>query len=319
MKRTTPSLLLPLLACVAALPGYAAGITYSFQQVSYPGDTFTNLLGINNSGEISGFHGAVTASGFTLTLPNNFTTQNFPGSASSMAVGINSFGSTGGIYVDNAGTTHGYTDIGGTFSTVDAPGTAFNQILGINDTNETAGYTSTDPAGATLQMADSQMGGVFTNINSLLPANFNSQATGLNNAGTVVGFYMPTTASSIGFLDTAGAISTIDPFASAFTQALGINNMGEIVGFYVDAGNFQHGYTDINGNLATIDPPGSVSTTINGVNDRGQIVGFETLANDSVVGFVGTPTPEPGTMLLLGGALAALGLVRRGVRVRARG
>jgi hypothetical protein len=315
MKRATPTLLLPLLACVAALPG--AGITYSFQQVSYPGDTFTNLLGINNSGEISGFHGAVTSQGFTLVLPNSFTTQNFPGSASSMAVGINNLGSTGGIYVDNAGTTHGYTDIGGTFSTVDAPGTAFNQILGINDNNETVGYFSTDPTGMTLQMADSQMGGVFTNINSLLPANFNSQATGLNNAGTVVGFYMPTASTSIGFLDTGGTISTIDPFTSTFTQALGINNMGEIVGFYLDGLGNQRGYTDIGGSFASIDPPGSVSTTINGVNDLGQIVGFETLANDSVVGFVGTPTPEPGTLLLMAGALGALGFVRR--RIRGRG
>ena len=311
MKRHLPTLLLPLLACVAVLPGYSAGITYSFQQVSYPADTFTNLLGINNAGEISGFHGAVTAQGFTLTLPNNFTNQNFPGSASSMAVGINNFGSTGGIYVDNAGTTHGYTDIGGTFTTVDAPGTAFNQILGINDNNETVGYFSTDPAGATLQMADSQMGGVFTNINSLLPSNQNSQATGLNNAGTLVGFYMPTGLTSVGFLDAGGTISTIDPFASGFTQALGINNKGEIVGFYVDGLGNQHGYTEINGNFASVDPAGSVSTTINGVNDRGQIVGFETLANDSVVGFVGTPTPEPGTVVLLGGALAALGVLRR--------
>lgn len=318
MKRTTPILLLPVVACLPVLPGFAAGITYSFQQVSYPGDTFTNLLGINNSGEISGFHGAVTAQGFTLTLPNNFTTQNFPGSATSMAVGINNAGSTGGIYVDNANVTHGYTDIGGSFSTVDAPGTAFNQILGINDPNETVGYTSMDPAGATLQMADSQMGGVFTNINNLLPVNFNSQATGLNNAGTVVGFYMPTATTSVGFLDQGGSISQIDPFASMFTQALGINNLGEIVGFYVDtATNIQHGYVDINGNFTTIDPPGSLNTTINGVNDRGQIVGFETLANDSVVGFVGTPAPEPGTMLLMGCALAALGVARR--RVHARG
>lgn len=318
MKRTTPILLLPLMVSVPALPGFAAGITYNFQQVSYPGDTFTNLLGINNSGEISGFHGAVTAQGFTLTPPNNFTTQNFPGSTSSMAVGINNLGSTGGIYVDNAGVTHGYTDIGGTFATVDAPGTAFNQVLGINDNNETVGYTSTDPAGATLQMADSQMAGVFTNLNTLLPANQNSQATGLNNAGTVVGFYMPTTTTSVGFLDAGGTISQIDPFASMFTQALGINNQGEIVGFYVDNNTgFQHGYVDINGNFTTVDPTGSVSTTINGINDRGQIVGFETLANDSVVGFVGTPAPEPGTMLLLGGALAGLALVRR--RIHARG
>src|ERR1700730_3310934 len=94
--------------------GGVQGASFSVQNVQFPTDpTFTQLLGINNAGTIAGFHGAVTANGFTLTLPNNFTPQNFPGSAQTMVTGINGAGSTVGIYMDTGGTTHGYTDIFG--------------------------------------------------------------------------------------------------------------------------------------------------------------------------------------------------------------
>lgn len=69
--------LLPIIPLGAAL----AGPIFTVQTVQFPTDpAFTQLLGINNAGTIAGFHGAATAQGFTLTVPNNFTSQNFPGS-----------------------------------------------------------------------------------------------------------------------------------------------------------------------------------------------------------------------------------------------
>lgn len=187
----------------------------------------------------------------------------------------------------------------------------FNQGLGINNSDETVGYYASNQLGTNGQTAYSQAGGAFTNVNSLLPANDGSQAVGINNAGNIVGFYL-IGADSIGFLDAGGTISTIDPFGSAFTQALGINNSGEIVGIYLDPMGFQHGYVDNGGVFTSFDPQGSVSTTINGLNDVGQIVGFYTDANDNVIGFVGTSTPEPATLTLVGaGLVAGLGILRR--------
>jgi hypothetical protein len=53
------------------------------------------------------------------------------------------------------------------------------------------------------------------------------------------------------------------------------------------------GYIDKGGVFTSFDLPGSASTTINGVNDLGDNVGFYTSPSDAVIGFVGTPVPEP--------------------------
>ena len=287
----------------------AAHAAYNLTFVTDPtGTGLINLLGVNNSGTIAGFDNGVTNAGFTLILPANFTVVNFPGAASTQVTGINAAGDLSGFYVDGAGNTHGFTRIGGSFTTVDNPlSTVFNQALGINNSDETVGYYAPTAAGTPGDIAYSQKGGVFTDINHLLPTNFNSQAVGLNSAATpwIVGFYQPDAGltTSFGFLDEGGVITTIDPFGSTFTQALGVNNLGEIVGFYVDANGKQHGYIDNSGVFTSFDPPGSASTTINGLNDKGDIVGFYTNnATDTVDGFVGTPVPEPSTwaMMLLG-------------------
>lgn len=98
------------------------------------------------------------------------------------------------------------------------------------------------------------------------------------------------------------------------TQAFGINNHGEIVGDYTDSMGTMHGFVYIGGVFYTVDDPSGVAgkTVINGVNDLGQLVGFYTNANDATVGFVATPTPEPGTLALMGaGMLAGLAFLRR--------
>ena len=193
----------------------------SFLNIIDPANpTFTQALGINGSGTIVGYGNATNFDGFVLTLPSSFTRENFPNPSPppttlfTQVIGIDAAGDTVGFYVTNptTGNTSGFFKMaGGSFTTVNQPGSVFNQLLGINQNgSEAAGYSSfTDPTGMTGQEAFSVTSGlVYTNINALLPANFNSQATGVNNAGTVVGFYQyDTTGDFSAFEDMGGAIT----------------------------------------------------------------------------------------------------------------
>jgi hypothetical protein len=192
----------------------------------------------------------------------------------------------------------------------------FNQLLGINQNgNEIAGYSSfTDVTGGTGQQAFTLSGGTYTSIDALLVSkfgpNFNSQATGVNNAGDVVGFYQPTGTTFSGFEDIGGTLTNITVPGSVSTQALGINNLGEIVGDYSLANGDMFGFLDVGGTFTTLDPFGSTAVTANGINDAGHIVGFYADAATNTIGFV-TGVPEPATLVLFASGLAGLACVRR--------
>src|SRR5215469_13271724 len=70
---------------------------YRFPEINYPGDTFTQLLGINNGNQIAGYDNFNENSGFTLVPPNHFTTENFPGSMMTQVIGINNNAKTVGF------------------------------------------------------------------------------------------------------------------------------------------------------------------------------------------------------------------------------
>jgi hypothetical protein len=312
-----------LLGTALLLCGGAAH-AQSFTNIVDPlNTTFTQALGVNGSNTIVGYGNKTAFNGFVLTLPNSFTRENVPNPSPPPAtlftqvVGIDAAGDTVGFDVSNpaVGTTSGFfKPSGGSFTPVNDPGFAFNQMLGINQSGTTiAGYWTHDPAGMTGQIAGFVTGApgftspIFTGINNLLVAkfgpNFNSQATGVNDGGWIVGFYQPTSTTFNGFLDESGVISAITaPFAgTTSTQALGVNDLGWIVGDYTLADGDMFGFLDRGGVFTTIDPFGSTAVTANGINDLGQVVGFYTDANGNTIGFE-TTIPEPSTwaMMLLG-------------------
>src|SRR5216684_4673860 len=203
MKKVVFTLTLVVAICVWAVMTIAGrekekGTRCTCQTIFFPGDTFTQLLGINDFDVIAGYHGANVNKGFVFTFPNSFTPENFPNSAQTQVIGINNRGDTDGFYVDSAGTTHGFLDINGRFTTVDFPGTTFNQLLGLNDHEQAAGYFA-DAAGIDHPYIFDNNGGVFLVI-TIPAATGGAQATGINRSGSISGFYIDRAGVNHGFL-----------------------------------------------------------------------------------------------------------------------
>jgi hypothetical protein len=312
-----------LLGAAVLLCGSAAH-AQTFTNIIDPlNPTFTQALGINGSGTIVGYGNATIFNGFTLTLPSSFARLNFPGAdGGTQVTGIDAAGDAVGFYIAG-GVTSGFVNSGGqsgTFNRVFDPIFNFTQLLGIDSNGATAaGYWSLDPTGLTGQIAGTVSGGptftsqTFTKISGL-PSNDNSQATGVNDSGEVVGFYQegPNSAPLFtAFTDIGGSITSFLVPGSTSTQALGVNDLGWIVGDYTLANGDMFGFLDRGGSFITLDPFGSTAVTANGINDLGQIVGFYTAAiatDQSTIGFE-TTIPEPSTwaMMLLG--FAGLGFL----------
>lgn len=266
---------------------------YSFQDVNYPGDTFTQLLGINNSGVIAGYHNFNQNSGFTLVLPKSFTTENYPGSMQTQVIGINTLDRTVGFYVDQAGITHGFLHRANPsqYFKVDFPGSKFNQLLGQNDLAQAAGYYSQSTNNTTpdFPYIFDENSGVFE-VLYIPGATGGAQATGINNSQQVCGFYIDAKGVNHGFWLNTGTLTTLNYPGSTFTQALGLNNSNEVVGDYVDAGGATHGfvYNTSTKQWQSVDDPNGIGTTIvNGTNDKHELVGFWG-TNPTNTGFVAT-------------------------------
>ena len=271
-------------------------MAYTFTPIIFTGETqLTQALGIDNADTIVGFHGMATNIGFVTrdlgrtfdTLSAQMTLNGVTSVASlTQLTGVNNAMVSVGFATIN-GVTHGLTfGIGGVgiplTIPLDEPGTAFNQLLGINDADDIAGYSSLDPTGATLQLAYVRQGnfGTYTMLDNaahtlVLPANVNSQAVGIDNAGDVVGFYMPSTTTSNGYiLPKGGTLTTLQFPGSNFTQALGVNNKGQVSGFYQDAAGNMHGFIWSQGNWTTVDVPGATNSVVNSINDNSHAAGF---------------------------------------------
>lgn len=95
--------------------------------------------------------------------------------------------------------------------------------------------------------------------------------------------------------------TVISPGDPVFTQLLGINNSGTVAGYFGD------------GMMA---PNNGFMLVLPNSTYKGQPVDFDVDATGNTDGFVATPAPEPGSLLLLGsGMLAGLGIFRRKINL----
>ena len=314
MKSLALNLAFALLACLSMLAQDATtATTYTFQTVDYPGDIWTQLLGVNNNDVIAGYHGIDQNSftprrGFTLVLPNHFTDEMFPNSTQTVVTAINDQKppKTVGFYIaecDDSTCIHGFEYARGHYTTVDFPGLSgrpFNQLLGQNNQRQSVGYYSTNQFGNAPDHA--YIYDECGNVACTAPGVFEllvipdskggAQPTGINDAGNVCGFYIDSHQAMHGFLLISGTLEALnfpEPSTTA-TAAFGLNNVGQVVGMYKNStGSHGFVYTVSSKTWQTInDPDGLQSTVVNGINDKGVLVGFYGVFPHSS-GFVATP------------------------------
>jgi uncharacterized membrane protein len=126
----------------------------------------------------------------------------------------------------------------------------------------------------------------FTNYTPTGP--FNTTATGMDNAGGIVGAYTDAQGGFHGFVRSAnGALAQInDPQAAAGgTVADGISPDGSvIVGFYLDKAGTPHGFLLRDGTFSTYDVPGAQGTVM-AFDNHGEPGGTYIAANGASRGF----------------------------------
>lgn len=111
-----------------------------------------------------------------------------------------------------------------------------------------------------------------------IPNSTFTEAIGVNDAGSVVGFYYEKSVAH-GFLYSNGVVGNIDDpeAAKGTTTPKAINAAGTIVGIYRTSNNQERAFFWANGKFSNIKVPGSVvDSEANGINNSGQIVGMYT-------------------------------------------
>ena len=292
--------------------------------VSWQGGTATNLgalapdedsnaLGINDAGQAVGWSGSQAAlfAGGTVTGLGLLS-----GGTNSLAFAINNSGLIVGQADDANGNFLAVTFANGSASVVPIAGAQYSLAQAVSNSGHIAGEWSASSTGSNPRAFVSLNGNVTTF--GVLPGGNRSTATGVNNAGVIVG-YGSATGGERGFFSNGTdlvSIGVLNGFTSS--RAFAINNAGVVVGS-VSAPGQQRAVIFSNGQLQNLNnllSPGSGNWTLlyaTGINDAGQISGVGRL-NGELVGFRMTPVPEPFTMTVLAAGLAGLAARRRRAR-----
>jgi uncharacterized membrane protein len=215
-----------------------------------------------------------------------FKAINFPGATGTDAYAINSNGKVVGFYT-GAGCSQsscGFTELKGKFTTIECSLENATDLFDISNKGEIVG-------------AYSYFGGVNGFIwegNSSCfplsdsPANL-TEAWGVNDGGTVVGFFEDAAGNFQGFEYTKGKYTTIACPNWTDTRALGINDAGLIVGDNANSTSGPYnGFLYKSGKCIAVNFPKAASTSAKGINKSGQISGWYTDAQGATHGFVKT-------------------------------
>jgi probable HAF family extracellular repeat protein len=273
----------------AQAPAVGTIASLTFTTIDVPGAMNTNILGINNVGQMVGYYAETTngpPTGFLLS-DGNFTFFNYPGGDSTLAFGINDSGLIcGTAYIGQNTGAVGFKYRGTTFHTIRVHNKRYTIVNGINNFGAVVGGDGDFGGNQGFEL----LGAKFRNVTP--PGSYTLvYATGANNVGQVVGWTSGGVGSNNGFSYKGGNFRTINvPGANDLTEAWGVNDGGVIVGSYEGCSPCAfHGFVRARGRYVSLDYPGATATFAMGINNAGQIVGFYTFDYQTYHGFVTSP------------------------------
>ena len=257
-----------------------ASSQYRFVNIDAPGALETQAIGVNNTGQVTGFY--IDAAG----NPHGFLWQNgglqtvdYPGAPVTLLSAVTDWGLIIGSYGTSIPHAATYNTHLATWTTLpDVPGRLGNVGRGINNSGVGAGSACNGNVDVALNCVgwtwDGGAYSFFTDPEAD-QTQLGTLANGINNIGQVVGQFQDAGSISHGFLKNGGSFTTIDVPAAVYTNATTINDRGEIVGFYFDTTGTPHGFVrGSDGQFTTFDVPGAVETFLIGNDDRGDLCGF---------------------------------------------
>ena len=215
-------------------------------------------------------------------LNYTYVSLGFPDSGDTRALSINSSGT---VLIQSLSPANYYSTYlwnGGATVPVKIPFPVAFAGGGINDYGAITGNGGTLPGSSAFILDSSGLTQFQYSATSHISAN------GINDSGTVVGYYEFSGVSAHGYeRSPTGVLTTIDVPNSEFTEAQAINNLGDIVGYYSNPADERiHGFLLRNGAFGDVTFPQSSRTEPNGINDLGDITGIYIDSMSNSHGFV---------------------------------
>jgi uncharacterized membrane protein len=213
-----------------------SGSTYT--TINYPGAQGTFLYGLNDIGQITG---SMTTAGIGFwydVQTHAFTTVNYPNSSQTTPFAINDAGIIVGL-MGYDGESLGFELAGSTYSVIAPPGASNVSVGGVSAEGEIVGVVVND----LITISNFKFAhGRYRRIP--IPDASGAYVLGTNPRGTaLVGYYMPSSGITVGFLYQNKLLTTLQFPGSNETAANSINTNGEIAGSFADASGKWHGFT----------------------------------------------------------------------------
>ena len=292
---------------------------YQFTTVDFPGTTYTQFFGINDTGnglEIVGY--GFTDPLATISVPFRLSLARgssiftplplLPGAAVTQTVGINAAGTIVGGAFDSAGLESAFVlDEAGGFTVFSMPSWPNTEARAISGTGLIVGTAyAPDEANKT-----SSVGFIYNPKQNaftlILPeVSLDVVPQSINASGQVVGSIAMPNGSKRGWLRAPNGDITTFMVNGHGTAARGINDSGQIAGYVVDpdSGLIKGFVTTLSGapgfeavsisDAELIEYPGAMRTYVEGITNAGTIIGFwsdQPFPSQSFHGFVATPLP----------------------------